>query len=300
MIRCKKHDVQTNRKEEEQEKAEAECIVWNPASCDPKTMIVHRLLDVVFRTLDTVDAVRERVDQVLRRDQQPPSSWPATPEEAGAERSRDVVDGEKVNDGYADRPDVDTWRATKATKATKATMAKKAQAQPAPAKEAKANAAKTAADGAKKKKASAAAARPRPKKKAAPKADASASRKGSVDRLGKDFDSPRANKTASFIAANQRPVVDDELAVDGKKTLARVLWAMAMAESAGVDEGLTAADVSALLSQAANLEVFSTNVGRSLRDESELFAETSPDGRSKRYALAKAGRERSKGLGFLD
>jgi hypothetical protein len=80
--------------------------------------------------------------------------------------------------------------------------------------------------------------------------------------------------------------------LDGKRTLARVLWAVACAEDAGSEQGLTAADASAFLSSAAGLEVFTTNVGRALRDEPGLFVETFPDRRSKRYKLTQAGRMR--------
>ena len=61
-----------------------------------------------------------------------------------------------------------------------------------------------------------------------------------------------------------------------------MLWAVAAAEAASSAQGLTAADASALLATVAGLEVFSTNVARAFRDESELFEETVPDGRSKR------------------
>jgi len=87
-------------------------------------------------------------------------------------------------------------------------------------------------------------------------------------------------------------VVAEDAELDGKRTLARVLWAVGCAEDAGSEQGLTAADASAFLSSAAGVEVFSTNVARTFRDESGLFVETIPDGRSKRYKLTKQGRAR--------
>lgn len=260
-------------------------------------MIVHRLLDAVFRTLDTVDAIRARVDAVLgRAEAQPPSSWPpvidddaTAPIDATTVRSIYSPEVTSLNGWTAgagdhdDNGDDDAGTASEPpTTAKKA--AQKAAQKAAPAKKTptapavKATTKKTAA-----------------KKTAAKKAAASttmASRKGSVDRLGKDLDSPRANTVASFIASNKTPVVAEEAALDGKRTLARVLWAVAVAEQAGIDDGLTAADASALLSTSANVEVFSTNVARAFRDEHALFTETTPDGRSKRYALTAAGRAR--------
>jgi hypothetical protein len=127
---------------------------------------------------------------------------------------------------------------------------------------------------------------------AVPRDAASAGRKGSVDRSGRDLDSARARVVETWLRDNRRPLVADDAMLDGKRTLARVLWAVASAEDAGSEQGLTAADASALLSSAAGVEVFTTNVGRTFRDEATLFVETIPDGRSKRYKLTPAGRAR--------
>lgn len=237
-------------------------------------MIVHRILDVVFRTLDTVDAVRAKVDAALGRAPAPPSSWPPVVEaEAPApSRHNDGVVDDATARTYTDTPTIEELYTAK-------------KEEPAPAK--KAAAKKTASK-----------ATTKPKKKKATASSSStaekktASRKGSVDRKGDDFDSPRARAIGTWLVDNQRPVVTADAALDNKKTLARVLWAVGAADSAGSEHGLTAADASALLSSAAQLEVFATNVARAFRDESELFEETIPDGRSKRYKLTAAGRAR--------
>ena len=52
-------------------------------------MIVHRLLDVFFRTLDAVDIVRDRVDQMLGRQPRPDpwaTSWPPAPPDRAEEQ----------------------------------------------------------------------------------------------------------------------------------------------------------------------------------------------------------------------
>lgn len=259
-------------------------------------MIVHRLLDAVFRTLDTVDAIRARVDAVLgRAEAQPPSSWPPVIDDDGTA----PIDATTVRAVYSPAAtSVDGWAAhddngddEDATGATpeQPTASQKPATKKAPAAKKKATATTTKAP--EKAPAKKTATKKAPAKKAAA-TTSMASRKGSVDRLGKDLDSPRAKQVATFIASNKTLVVDEEAALDGKRTLARVLWAVAVAEQAGIDDGLTAADASALLSTAAHVEVFSTNVARAFRDEHELFAETTPDGRSKRYALTAAGRAR--------
>jgi hypothetical protein len=253
-------------------------------------MIVHRLLDAVFRTLDTVDALRARVDAALgRAEAQPPSSWPPVVEvetNAAAAAVRAV---------YEAPPDLDAWRSAPAAEA--ATVKKPAKAsstsKKAPTAAVTADAAK-ATPAKKKARASTAAARPKkaPGKKEQTQPPAAASRKGSVDRSGKDFDSPRARAVEAWLKEHSSAVIAEDAALDGKRTLARVLWAVAMAENAGSEQGLTAADTSALLSSSAGVEVFATNVARTFRDEADLFVETSPDGRSKRYTVTAAGRAR--------
>lgn len=253
-------------------------------------MIVHRLLDAVFRTLDTVDALRARVDAALgRAEAQPPSSWPPLVEV----ETNDAAAA--VRAVYEAPPDLDAWRSAPAAEATTvkkpakaSSTSKKAPTTPATAEAAKATPAK------KKARASTAAARPKkaPGKKEQTQPPAAASRKGSVDRSGKDFDSPRARAVEAWLKEHSSAVIAEDAALDGKRTLARVLWAVAVAESAGSEQGLTAADTSALLSSAAGVEVFATNVARTFRDEADLFVETSPDGRSKRYTVTAAGRAR--------
>lgn len=250
-------------------------------------MLVHRILDVVFRTLDTVDAVRARVGAVLGsdsdREPQPSSLWPPGVEAPPPAISVDVG---TVNT-YTDTASIaDAWRARP--------DAEGSEKKPEPAKKAKAK--KPAKSEAAKPKSDAKAAKPKseaakPKKKAAAK-EPTKGRKGSVDRKGEDFDSPRARAVEAWLKDQKASVVTADAALDNKKTLARVLWAVGAADAAGSEHGLTAADASALLSMSAGLDVFSTNVARAFRDESDLFAETIPDGRSKRYKLTAAGRAR--------
>ncbi|HEY1100572.1 MAG TPA: hypothetical protein VGF99_16645 [Myxococcota bacterium] len=284
-------------------------------------MIVHRILDAVFRTLDTVDAIRARVDTALgRADAQPPSSWPAVIEDDAR------VDAQDVRATYAP-VDVDAYKQRDEAAAAVTSTSQDATPSSAPTSGGTSGAAPDAAPdapagapaGATPKKAAkkGESTLPTPAKKATKKGDSTlptpakksssttsssstktaakkkaGNRKGSVDRQGRDLDSPRANDVAAWIEANEAAVVAEDAALDGKRTLARVVWAVAMAEQAGVVEGLTAADTSALLSSAADVEVFATNVARAFRDEHALFSETSPDGRSKRYVLTDAGRGR--------
>jgi hypothetical protein len=130
--------------------------------------------------------------------------------------------------------------------------------------------------------------------KAKPKPVASTNRKGSVDRSGKDFDSARARAVYEALRQRAGQVIVDDATLDGKKVLARVVWALFAAEGAGSEMGLTAADASALLHLAAGVEVFSTNIARTCRDETALIVESEPDGRIKRYKLTARGREKAR------
>jgi hypothetical protein len=248
-------------------------------------VIVHRILDVVFRSLDTLDAVRARVRTLVNDAPQPASSAWAPVVEAPA--APHVVDRETMR-AYTETPAVeDLYVAQKPQKApTKAeTSSKKASSsKPASSKQASSTSKQAKAQTKPKKKSAA--------QKAQSEKPQAATRKGSVDRKGDDFDSPRARAVAAWIKENGRAVVADDADLDNKKTLARVVWAVGAAEAAGSEQGLTAADASALLATVAGLDVFSTNVARAFRDESDLFVETVPDGRSKRYKLTSAGHAR--------
>lgn len=240
-------------------------------------MLVHRLLDAFFRTLDTVDAVRDRVDRILGKEPQPDPwavEWPP-PEEAPASNGEAPTEArdEKVVAPRKAQPKVAEGAPAVADGEVKAPKREPAKKKAAPA--AKKKAAKAA---------------PTAKPKATAKKATSKGRKGSVDRQGKDFDSPRARAVFEHVKERELGVVSEDAEHEGKKVLARVLWALQMAEEAGSEKGLTTADASALLHLAANMEVFATNIGRACRDHTDLIVESEPDGRSKRYKLTDQGR----------
>ncbi len=121
-------------------------------------------------------------------------------------------------------------------------------------------------------------------------------RKGSVDRSGKDISTPRSKTLAAFAGQKNIKPLDEDADVGGKKVLARVIWALGLADRADVNDGLTTKDVSAFLSAYADIEVFTTNIGRACRDHSEYIEPSVPDGRSKRYRLTSDGKQQADGL----
>lgn len=239
--------------------------------------LVNRLLDVFFRTLDAVDAARERVDKALGRQPRPApwtTEWSPVPDSPGAPSAREVAREARVTTTYTEKPTTSLYAERPAsTPSKKSTTKTKNSAKTKPA--AKKSAAKNDS------------AVPKAVKGSNLKA---ASRKGSVDRSGKDFDSPRARAIVEKLRSDGVGVITEDAQLDGKKVLARVLWALSAADKAGSELGLTAADASALLHLAAGVEVFATNVARTCRDETELIEESEQDGRSKRYKLTPAGK----------
>ncbi len=233
-------------------------------------MIVHRLLDAFFRGLDAVDAARDRVDQLLGREPRPDPwavDWP--PPEAGAPADAPAAPPESPPSPAAPPPEAKKPEAKKPAK--KKPAAKKPVADAADP------------DGAK-------------KKAGRKKKSSSSKRKGSVDRSGKDISTPRAKRVAAHVKAEQLRLVTVDDETEGKKVLARVVWALAAARGAGEAEGMTTKDVSALLSDAADIEVFTTNIGRACRDHTDLIEAAAPEGRSKRYRLTDQGAEAAKPL----
>lgn len=261
-------------------------------------MIVHRLLDAFFRTLDTIDAVRDRVDRALGREPRP-DPWAVEWPPPASDHPTDPVSGYGGNgvrqdyvpgadeQGAEEPPRRTTAEApTPAAKADK--KSKPSSTSTSPAKSAKAEKAEKA-ERAEKAEKSAKAEKADAKKKPGRKKKSSSKRKGSVDKVGRDLASERADQVTESLRAAKRPVVTEEADLAGKKVLARVVWALSEARAAGLSDGLTTNDISALLSQAAGIEVFATNIGRACRDHHDLIAEGAADGRSKRYVLTPAG-----------
>lgn len=267
-------------------------------------MLVHRVLDAFFRTLDAVDAARDRVDRILGREPRPDPWAVEWPPPANAEgHGESFTDASKEKSPVATESPVEELETAASDSAVAASSTKSDRVATHSAVNAKkpiqpaAGAVRTAAGDTKKRAAKQSSAKKAAPKKAASKKSASSKRKGSVDRQGKDFDSPRARAVSDFVRENDFGVVSADAEHNGKKVLARVLWALHAAEEAGSEKGLTSADASALLHLAANIEVFATNLARACRDHSDLIAETEMDGRSKRYKLTSQGKAAALELG---
>lgn len=114
-------------------------------------------------------------------------------------------------------------------------------------------------------------------------------RKTSI-RPAKEIDSIRARKILDALA--QRPIrlaqKDDE--VDGKKSLACLIWALGQAEQTGIQEGMSVHDVSALLYHACNIELYPINVSRVLHSNKKFVQQNGQFKRTKTYVLTADGK----------
>jgi hypothetical protein len=250
-------------------------------------MILHRVIDVFFRTLDAVDTARDQLERVLGRESETdpwavPWSDDDSSDPQNAFDSAPQSDEAAANGSSFDPENTDT-APTESVKATESVPTGTETQKRASKKRSTSKA--TASSKSK----SPSSSRKKVKKSPGRKKSSAANRKGSVDRSGKDVDSARARAIENHIREHQLKMVTADDQLRGKKVLARVVWALWSTEQAGAKKGLTTKDISALLSACANIEVFTTNIGRACRDHAELIYLNEPDGRSKRYSLTEAG-----------
>ena len=215
-------------------------------------MLIHRVLDVFFRSLDTIDAAKDKIDRLRGKSPQPDPwavDWP--PADADLPKAHEAKQENLREETRPPEKPVKKPEAQKAvTKQTTKSASKKSKV----------------------------------KKK-------TTKRKGSVDRSGKDLKSDSAEKAVAHLKTSNKALINESAELDGKKVLARVVWALSLSHDAGID-GMTTKDISALLSSAVNIEVFATNVGRACRDHSDFIEVASTKGRSKTYRLSDAGHKR--------
>lgn len=230
-------------------------------------MILERLFHVVFRALDAVDAVRERLDSTV--------SWLK-----GSESSKDF----QSNVGGRSDQTENTWRSspsninTVKSKPKVSKTASKKRTTPSVRKV--------------KKTTNRASSTP----KAEPKTKLS--QPAVVARSGKQISSPRANRILKTIQEQKIPVVRRNSVLLGKRSLASVVWALSAAEKSEIKEGVSVHDISALLFKAAGIEIYPINVSRMLHDNGDLIKQVTQEKRTKRYLLTDKGHEMTDKLQF--
>lgn len=228
------------------------------------TIVVQKILDGFFLSLDAVDAARRKVDQLLGRPEEAPFEvqWP-----------------EPVNpDKSASAPD-DAAKNKKTASEAKDEVLKKAAPykpkKPAPKVSKKA--------------------------KASNKSAKKVTKKASKKTQGKT--SPRHPKVTLEIedltqkvkkgSIKARPLGnDDELG--GKKMIARIVFVLGVAEAENLG-ALSSTEIAHVLTFAQGIETFGTNISRAIRQGTAEMVEIVPStGRIQRYGLNEKGKSQFK------
>lgn len=114
-------------------------------------------------------------------------------------------------------------------------------------------------------------------------------RKSSI-RSAKEIDSSRALMIIEKI--NHKPIrlVHKYEEIDGKKSLAYLIWALGHAERAGLSEGISVHDVSSLLYHACKIELYPINISRVVFGNQALIQQVDHQNRTKTYLLTPHGK----------
>jgi hypothetical protein len=136
-----------------------------------------------------------------------------------------------------------------------------------------------------------------PRKKASLK-NATVTKKLDSSRSAKGFRSERASQIWQRLQVQGARVVSDSAEIDGKKSLAWVMWAIGTAEESAIPDGISVHDVSALLFHAAKIQIYPINVSRMVHDHAHYIRQASQEKRTKRYLLTDEGRKRMAQLSF--
>jgi hypothetical protein len=111
-------------------------------------------------------------------------------------------------------------------------------------------------------------------------------------RSGKKISSLLAEQMLAELRNKKMGVVSESAEINGKKSLAWVVWALDVADKAKLQEGISIHDVSSLLYHAAQIEIYPINVSRMVHDNSQYIRQVSQDKKTKRYLLTEEGKKR--------
>ncbi|MDA0713377.1 MAG: hypothetical protein O2897_05275 [bacterium] len=100
-------------------------------------------------------------------------------------------------------------------------------------------------------------------------------------------------------ASNMKPITK-KVEIDGKKSLAWVVWALGVAEKTKLQKGISVHDVSSFLYHAAEIEIYPINVSRMVHDHSNFIMQVSQEKKTKRYLLTESGKKMAQELKLID
>lgn len=113
-------------------------------------------------------------------------------------------------------------------------------------------------------------------------------RKSSI-KPAKEIGSLRADLVLAKLTADKARLVKKDEAIDGKTTLAYLVWALGHAERAQLNDGISVHDVSALLYRACSIELYPINISRVVYGNANLVRQAGQQKRTKTYLLTSAG-----------
>ncbi len=133
--------------------------------------------------------------------------------------------------------------------------------------------------------------RKRSEKASKPLAKVTVTKKKTSVRSGKKISSPFATQMLTEIKNKKMEVVSEAAEINGKKSLAWVVWALGIADETQMQEGISIHDISSLLYHAAKIEIYPINVSRMVHDNNQYIRQVSQDKKTKRYLLTEEGKK---------
>lgn len=117
---------------------------------------------------------------------------------------------------------------------------------------------------------------------------------------GKKIKSILASQMLVNLKASKMKPITKKVEIEGKKSLAWVVWALGVAEKTKLQKGISVHDVSSFLYHAAEIEVYPINVSRMVHDHSNFIMQVSQEKKTKRYLLTESGKKLANELKLID
>lgn len=113
-------------------------------------------------------------------------------------------------------------------------------------------------------------------------------RKSSI-RSAKEIHSKDADAILTLLKKDKVRMIKKNDELNGKKSLAYLVWALGHAQRAKLQEGISVHDVSSLLYRAGKIELYPINISRVVHSHVDLVRQVNQDKRTKTYLLTDLG-----------
>lgn len=113
-------------------------------------------------------------------------------------------------------------------------------------------------------------------------------RKSSI-KLANEIESMRADMIMHMLNSDASRLVKKNETMDGKTSLAYLVWALGHAERANIMDGISVHDVSALLYRACKIQLYPINISRVVYGNKALIRQVGQEKRTKTYLLTPEG-----------